>query len=62
MQVLKLCQVELEILNDRIRQKLCPNKATAQEWLEVSRTAHQLGIKTNASMLYGHIETIRRTC
>ena len=47
-----------EILNDRIRQKLCPNKATAQEWLEVSRTAHQLGIKTNASMLYGHIETI----
>ena len=28
-----------EILNDRIRQKLCPDKATAQEWLEVSRTA-----------------------
>ena len=47
-----------EILNDRIRNELCPNKATAAEWLEVSRTAHQLGIKTNASMLYGHIETI----
>ena len=47
-----------EILNDRIRNKLCPNKATASEWLEVSRVAHSLGIKTNASMLYGHIETI----
>lgn len=47
-----------EILNDRIRNILCPNKATAAEWLEVSRTAHKLGIKTNASMLYGHIETI----
>ena len=46
-----------EILSDRIRQGLCPQKATAAEWLEVARTAHQLGIKTNASMLYGHIET-----
>ena len=47
-----------EILSDRVRSKLCPNKATADEWLEVSRTAHRLGIKTNASMLYGHIETL----
>jgi len=46
-----------EILSDRIRQKLCPEKASAREWLEVARTAHSLGIKTNASMLYGHIET-----
>ena len=46
-----------EILSDRIRGKLCPNKATAKEWLEVAQTAHELGIKTNASMLYGHIET-----
>ncbi|TCS82010.1 aminofutalosine synthase MqnE [Pectinatus cerevisiiphilus] len=46
-----------EILDDSIRQKLCPNKATSAEWLEVARTAHKLGIKTNASMLYGHIET-----
>jgi len=49
-----------EILDDDIRQKLCPNKATAGEWLEVARTAHKLGIKTNASMLYGHIETIEQ--
>ncbi len=47
-----------EILSDRVRGALCPNKATADEWLAVARTAHGLGIKTNASMLYGHIETI----
>ena len=44
-----------EILSDRVRGELCPNKATADEWLAVARTAHELGIKTNASMLYGHI-------
>ena len=47
-----------EILSDRVRQALCPNKATADEWLTVARTAHELGIPTNASMLYGHIETL----
>ena len=47
-----------EILSDRVRDELCPNKASANEWLEVARTAHKLGLKTNASMLYGHIETI----
>ena len=47
-----------EILSDRIRKELCPKKATAKEWLEAARTAHGLGIKTNASMLYGHIETM----
>ncbi len=47
-----------EILSDRVRNLLCPKKATAAEWLNVARTAHRLGIKTNASMLYGHIETL----
>lgn len=47
-----------EILSDRVRGELCPNKATADQWLEVARTAHKLGIKSNASMLYGHIETL----
>lgn len=47
-----------EILCDRIRKLLCPNKATADEWLEVHRQAHKMGIKTNTSMLYGHIETV----
>ena len=47
-----------EILTDRVRNLLCPKKATAAQWLNVARTAHKLGIKTNASMLYGHIETL----
>ncbi len=47
-----------EILSDRVRNLLCPKKATADEWLEVARIAHSIGLKTNASMLYGHIETL----
>lgn len=47
-----------EILNDDIRRELCPKKAMSDEWLEVHRTAHHLGIKTNCTMLYGHIESI----
>ena len=47
-----------EILTDRVRNLLCPKKCSADEWLNVARTAHGLGIKTNASMLYGHIETL----
>ena len=46
-----------EILTDRVRNLLCPKKCSADEWLNVAKTAHKLGIKTNASMLYGHIET-----
>ena len=48
-----------EILSDRVREIICPKKCSATEWLEVMRTAHKLGIKTNASMMYGHIETIQ---
>ena len=47
-----------EILSDRIRNLLCPKKATAEEWLNVAKIAHGVGIKSNASMLYGHIETL----
>lgn len=47
-----------EILNDDIRRQLCPRKANSEEWLEVHRIAHELGIKTNCTMLFGHIETI----
>lgn len=48
-----------EILHPRVREFVCPNKASAGEWLEVMRTAHGLGLKSNATMLYGHVETIR---
>ena len=35
-----------------------PKKATAAEWIETMKTAHRLGIRTNATMMYGHVETI----
>ncbi|HML87396.1 MAG TPA: aminofutalosine synthase MqnE [Methylomusa anaerophila] len=47
-----------EIFSERVRREVCPNKASAGEWLEVARIAHSLGIRSNASMLYGHIETL----
>lgn len=49
-----------EILDDTIRKEICPDKATTAEWITVMKTAHKLGILTNATMLYGHIETIEQ--
>ena len=46
-----------EIFDSEIRGKTCPNKATAEEWLDVHRIAHRLGIPTNSTMLHGHIES-----
>lgn len=46
-----------EVFSPRVRQELCPEKMSGDRWLEVMRTAHRLGIKSNATMLYGHIET-----
>lgn len=46
-----------EILNHRVREAVCSKKATSEEWLEVMKTAHSLGLKSNATMLYGHVET-----
>jgi aminodeoxyfutalosine synthase len=47
-----------EIFAPRVRRKLCDDKATADEWLEVHRVAHRLGMRTNATMLFGTIETL----
>lgn len=46
-----------EIFDEKLREKLCPSKANAREWLKISGEAHALGIKSNCTMLYGHIET-----
>ncbi len=46
-----------EILVDRVRQALSPNKCSAAEWLEVMAAAHGLGLKTTATMMFGHLET-----
>ena len=48
-----------EIFDEEIRSKICPDKGSTAEWFDVHRTAHQLGIKTNATMLYGHIESVK---
>jgi cyclic dehypoxanthinyl futalosine synthase len=47
-----------EILSDRVRKKLSPTKCTSREWLDVMETAHNLGYRTSATMMFGHIETI----
>ena len=45
-----------EIFHPEVRDKICEHKADSQNWIDIHRTAHQLGIKTNCTMLYGHIE------
>lgn len=47
-----------EIFAPEIRSKICPQKGSAEQWLALHRAAHKLGIDTNATMLYGHIESI----
>lgn len=46
-----------EIFDETIRKTICPAKTSSQIWLTIHETAHQLGISSNATMLYGHIET-----
>ncbi|SFM90167.1 aminofutalosine synthase MqnE [Thermodesulforhabdus norvegica] len=46
-----------EIFAPSVRARICPAKISGDEWLEVMRTAHRLGIKSNATMLFGHLES-----
>jgi aminodeoxyfutalosine synthase len=45
-----------EIFNERVRHVICDHKIDGDQWLETARVAHQLGLKSNATMLYGHVE------
>jgi aminodeoxyfutalosine synthase len=45
-----------EIFHPEVRDKICEHKADAAEWIEIHRTAHSMGLHSNATMLYGHIE------
>lgn len=45
-----------EIFSDRVRSIICDHKIDGNEWLDTARIAHQVGLKSNATMLYGHIE------
>ncbi|MEK9138871.1 MAG: aminofutalosine synthase MqnE, partial [Bacteroidota bacterium] len=47
-----------EVFSERVRKHLFPQKIGAKGWFEVHKTAHKLGIPTNSTMLYGHIETL----
>src|SRR6202790_4429167 len=45
-----------EILDDRVRQQLSPNKLPTRRWIDIITTAHELGIPTTSTMMYGHVE------
>ncbi len=45
-----------EIFHSEVRDQLCEHKADAHKWLDIHRTAHRLGIRSNCTMLYGHVE------
>lgn len=47
-----------EVFSPRIRKLTCEKKISGDRWLDIAKTAHRLGLRTNATMLYGHIETI----
>ena len=47
-----------EILNDRVRRLISKGKCTGREWLDVMRAAHQLGLTTSATMMFGHVESV----
>lgn len=46
-----------EIFDKETREKICEDKCTSEEWLEIHETAHSIGMPSNATILYGHIET-----
>ena len=47
-----------EILVDRVRKRISPLKINSDEWLEVMQMAHELGLKSSATMMFGHVETV----
>jgi len=47
-----------EILFDRVRKIICPEKINTQQWIDIVTVAHKIGISTNATIMYGHVETV----
>lgn len=45
-----------EIFDEGVRSQICEHKADSQSWIDIHRTAHELGLRSNATMLYGHVE------
>ncbi len=48
-----------EILIGRVREIICPKKISTSRWVEIIKTCHRLGVPTTATMMYGHVETLR---
>ncbi len=48
-----------EILDDEVRRVICPDKVTTAQWLEVHDIAHRVGLRSNVTMMFGHVETPR---
>ena len=48
-----------EILDDEVRDIICPDKVNTQQWLDVMRTAHELGLRSTTTIMFGHVETSR---
>lgn len=46
-----------EILDDEIRAKICPDKVTTQEWIDIIKEAHEVGIPTTSTIMFGHMDT-----
>lgn len=63
LEYLKSCGLEslpgggAEIFHPEIRNKICPEKGAAEVWIDVHKAAHRLGLASNATMLYGHVES-----
>ncbi len=49
-----------EIFDEELRAKICPDKGSTKVWLDMHRAAHELGIKSNATILYGHMESLEQ--
>ncbi len=49
-----------EILVDEVRSRIAPRKASTSQWLHVMETAHELGLRTTATMMFGHLETLEQ--
>lgn len=47
-----------EILDNKVRRKICPSKITTEQWIYIIKTAHKLGIPTTSTMMYGHVENM----
>jgi len=54
-----MCGTAAEILVDTVREKICPQKISTEEWVRIIREAHHLGIPTTATIMYGHCESDR---